>query len=99
MLPLEPGCLLLRPFTLEDLDDAHAVLDGHPDVWHFDPGFARTREQRGAELHYRILQYEREGFGMLAVCTEPGAVLIGYCGLQTYVLPAEPYATPEAEVI
>ena len=98
MPTLETERLQIRPLTPDDLDALHAALDGHPDVWRFDPGYPRTREQRAAELRYRILQYERDHYGMLAVCLKATGKLIGYCGLQLYLLPSQPYATPEVEL-
>jgi RimJ/RimL family protein N-acetyltransferase len=98
MPTLETERLTIRLFTLDHLDAAHAMLDIHPDVWHFDPGYSRTREQRTIELQYRIWQYEREGFGQMAVILKNHNTLIGYVGLQTYILPTEPLATPEVEM-
>ena len=89
--------LLIRPCVMGDLDAAHHALDIHPDVWRFDPGRARTLEERREELQFRIKQYQRDEFGMMAVTLKAG-VLIGYVGLQTYILPTVPLATPEVEL-
>ena len=43
------------------------------------------------------LPYSEEE-GTLAVVKKAGNVLLGYVGLQLYVLPREPYTTPEVEL-
>lgn len=95
---LETARLILRPFEASDADDAFAVLEGHPDVWRYDPGFRRTREQRANIIQKYIDSNYPEEEGTLAVVRRDGNVLMGYVGLQLYVLPREPYATPEVEL-
>lgn len=95
---LETDRLLIRPFTLADLDAAHSVLEGHPDVWRFDPGRRQTRAQRRDELQYRIWQYYRNGFGCMALARKEDGALIGYCGLQLYLWQREGLSTPEMEL-
>jgi hypothetical protein len=43
---LETARLILRPFALSEIDEAYQVLEGHPEVWKYDPGFCRTKLQR-----------------------------------------------------
>ena len=90
--------LLLRPYTLDDLDAAVAVLEGHPDVWRYDPGHARTREQRADELRFRIAELKRKGVGCLAVVLRSEDRFIGYCGLQLYLWERQPFSSPEVEL-
>ena len=95
---LETDRLLIRPFTLYDVDAAYAALEGHPDVWKYDPGFQRTREQRAAIIAKYADGNEQDGCGTLAVTLREAGTLIGYAGLQLYVLPRVPLATPEVEL-
>lgn len=95
---LETERLLLRPFIADDMDDAYAALEGHPDVWKYDPGFQRTKEKRTAIIQRYIDMNDLDSCGTLAVVQKSSDHLIGYVGLQTYVLPREPFATPEVEL-
>jgi RimJ/RimL family protein N-acetyltransferase len=90
--------LLLRPYTMHDLDAAYTVLEGHPDVWRYDPGRQRTREERAEELQYRILELKRKGIGCFAVTLKDEGRFIGYCGLQLYLWERQPLSSPEVEL-
>jgi ribosomal-protein-alanine N-acetyltransferase len=90
--------LILRPYTLEDAEAAHAVLDSHPDVWQFDPGRALTLEERRAAIEKRIQAYGGPIFGSLALTLKGDGRLIGYCGLQLYLCDRIPLSTPEVEL-
>ncbi len=90
--------LTIRPFTMNDLNEAYAVLEGHPDVWRFDPGRQRTLEERRDALQYRIWEYENKGIGCMAVTLRETGKLIGYVGLQLYLLEREDQSTPEVEL-
>jgi RimJ/RimL family protein N-acetyltransferase len=95
---LETDRLLLRPFDQADADAAYAVLETHPDVWKHDPGFQRTREQRAAIIAKYATMNQADGCGTLAVVSKATQQLIGYVGLQLYILPRSPLATPEVEL-
>jgi RimJ/RimL family protein N-acetyltransferase len=95
---LETKRLLLRPFTMDDVDAAYEVLEGHPDVWKYDPGYARTWEQRAGIIHQYTIMNAPDDVGTLAVTLRESGQLIGYVGLQLYVLPSEPLATAEVEL-
>jgi len=95
---IETARLSLRPFTLDDLDAAYAALEGHPDTWRYDPGYQRTREQRAALIQKYAAGNDPLGCGTLAVEVRATQALIGYVGLQLYILPREPLATPEVEL-
>jgi RimJ/RimL family protein N-acetyltransferase len=86
---METEQLVLRPFRMEDLEQAHRVLDLHPDVWRFDPGYQRTLEERRQILTERLAQQEsalgRAGLTCLAVEVRASGLLIGYSGLQAYL--------------
>jgi RimJ/RimL family protein N-acetyltransferase len=90
--------LLLRPYTLNDLDQAFAVLEGHSDVWRYDPGHARTHEERAEELRFRIAELKRKGVGCFAVVLRAEERFIGYCGLQLYLWERQPFSSPEVEL-
>jgi [ribosomal protein S5]-alanine N-acetyltransferase len=95
---IETERLLIRPFTLDDIDAAYAIFEGHADVWKFDPGYQRTHEQRAALIHKYAEGNEQDGCGTLAITLKDTGALLGYVGLQLYVLPREPLATPEVEL-
>jgi RimJ/RimL family protein N-acetyltransferase len=90
--------LILRPFTPDDLDEAYDVFESHPDVWKYDPGHQRTREQRAAITMKYVSSNLVDGEGNLAVTLKEKGILIGYAGLQLYILPTEPIASPEVEL-
>jgi len=89
--------LVLRPFTEDDIPAAHQVFESHPDVWKYDPGFERTYEQRAEIIRRYAANNDPKGEGTLAVTITNGT-LIGYVGLQLYILPGEPVSTPEVEL-
>ncbi len=95
---LETERLLLRPYTEADIEPAYALLEGHPDVYRFDPGFARTREQRAALIRRHIADNHEDGEGTLAVTLKESGQFIGQAGLQLYILTWPPFATPEVEL-
>jgi RimJ/RimL family protein N-acetyltransferase len=90
--------LILRPFTPEDIDAAFVIFESHPDVWKYDPGHARSYDQRAAIITKYASLNDPKGEGTLAVTLKEDGQLIGYVGLQLYILPAEPLATPEVEL-
>jgi ribosomal-protein-alanine N-acetyltransferase len=83
---------------MADVDEAYEVLEGHPDVWKYDPGFQRTKEQRAAIIQKYVDTNDPNDCGTLAVVQKSDNRLMGYVGLQLYVLPREPFATPEVEL-
>ena len=95
---LETERLVLRPFIEADIDVAYRLFEEDPEVYRFDPGYARTLEQRGAIVRRHIAQNQENGEGTLAVTLKTTGELIGQAGLQLYVLPWQPFATPEVEL-
>ncbi len=90
--------LILRPFYEQDIPVAYTLFEGHPDVFRYDPGYRRTYEQRAARILAYAAENDKNGCGTLAIVLKETNALIGYAGLQFYVLPRQPYATAEVEL-
>lgn len=72
--------LLLRPLTLDDLEDL-AALYGEPGLGYFPAG-ARVLEETRNELEGIIdVHYARYGFGLWATLDAATGAFIGRCGL------------------
>lgn len=77
---IETGRLLLRPFSLVDVDDLHQL-------W-IEPGVRRylwddeviPREQAASIVEKSLALFEAQGFGLWAVFLRAEEVLIGFCG-------------------
>jgi 3-dehydroquinate dehydratase / shikimate dehydrogenase len=95
---LETDRLILRPFTLDDIDDAYTILETHPDVWKFDPGFQRTHAQRAGLVERYVQTNDENGCGTLAMTLKQSGVFVGYIGLQTYCLSKESLSADEVEL-
>ncbi len=95
---LETERLVLRPFTEADIEVAYRLFEQDEEVYRFDPGSPRTLEQRAAIVRRHMAQNEENGEGTLAVTLKSNGALIGQAGLQLYVLPWQPFATPEVEL-
>jgi RimJ/RimL family protein N-acetyltransferase len=95
---LQTERLTLRPFTAYDADAAFEVFESNPEVWKHDPGFGRTKEQRAGIIARYAADNDPEGVGTLAIVLRSTSALMGYVGLQHYLLPREPLATPEIEL-
>ncbi|MFA6302896.1 MAG: GNAT family N-acetyltransferase [Legionella sp.] len=73
--------LILRPFTLLDLDD-FALICADPEVMRFiGNGKAVEKEVTQGVLAWIIAQYEELGFGLLAVTLKENNKFLGFCGL------------------
>lgn len=81
---LETERLVLRPLTLDDLDDlARFVAD--PEAMRFiGEGGARTREQAHTTLAWMIETLERQGFGHLAAERKDDGAFVGRAGLNVW---------------
>ena len=84
MAVLETQRLILRPFTLADVD-ALAALYADPDVMRFFEGTRswETTRQRVEEI---IEQYARTGVDFLATIYKENGAFIGRCGLLWQVI-------------
>ncbi len=92
---LESERLWLRPFKAEDARALYPLLEGHPEVWRYDPGYQRTPQQRARLIRRYSAENHEDGCGVLALVSKAGGELLGLAGLQLYVLPTRPQATPE----
>ena len=80
--------LILRPFTLADAPDLHAVVYGNADVTRFLPGGAPRPPERVLEtVRYFVEHWTQHGFGGFAVIDAASGAFIGQCGLN--VLPPD----------
>jgi [ribosomal protein S5]-alanine N-acetyltransferase len=75
----ETSRLLLRHFTMDDLDSLDA-MHSDPEVARFIGG-VKTREETRQRLKVWLEEYERYGFSKWAVVLRSSGELIGRCGL------------------
>jgi RimJ/RimL family protein N-acetyltransferase len=95
MNPIETDRLVLRPFTMEDLEDVHREVFADPEVCHFYCRNTKPREETAEWLAYRITEWQYSQFGRLAVVLKNSRAFLGLVGLEAYVnafsrLPEEP---------
>lgn len=84
---LKTDRLILRPFLQDDAEDIHRLLDIDPDVWRFDPGYARSWDERLERIRINTARYQWfGGVGIYAVELQETGHLIGQSGLNTYLL-------------
>lgn len=84
MTSIETERLILRPFTLDDVDNHHRAVYGDAGVMRYMPGgLPRTREQTERVIAYFMDHWDRHGFGAWAVVEQASGSLIGQCGLNT----------------
>ena len=95
---LETERLFLRPFTVDDYEAAYAALESDPDVWRYDPGYQRSYARRSLIIERYALLNDEGGCGVLAAVRKDNGQLIGYMGLQHYLLPQSPHSTAEVEL-
>ena len=90
--------LLLRPFLESDVEAAFRVLETDPEVWQYDPGYARSFAERAQIISDYARGNESDGIGALAIIAPDTKELMGYVGLQLAVLPGPEYAQAEVEL-
>jgi ribosomal-protein-alanine N-acetyltransferase len=84
--PLETERLLIRPFTMEDLDVIHHILDIELRTADFGSEQARTREERERWLQWTLLGYDelarlyQPPYGDRAVVLKSKQQVMGACG-------------------
>jgi len=81
---LETERLVLRPLTLDDLDDIAGFV-GDPETMRFiGAGGPRTREQARKSLEWMIETFQRQGLGQFGVERKEDGVLVGRTGLNVW---------------
>jgi RimJ/RimL family protein N-acetyltransferase len=80
MAILETGRLLLREFTLDDLDELAAMVADEEQM-RFYPA-TRTRDEARAWIERNLALYERFGFGTWLIEARATAVFLGYSGIR-----------------
>jgi ribosomal-protein-alanine N-acetyltransferase len=86
MPPLETERLIIRPFTLDDLDVVHQLLDVDLHDADFDSVGAVTRDKRQQWLRWTVMSYEelaklyQPPYGDRAVALKETGQVIGACG-------------------
>ena len=84
--PLETERLLIRPFTMEDLDVIHHILDVELRTADFGSEQAKTREERERWLQWTVLGYDelarlyQPSYGDRAVVLKSTQQVMGACG-------------------
>lgn len=84
LFTLETERLRLRPLTLDDTKPLHQLFDINPDIWKFDPGYARSFDERFKLIKRRIQQYQTYGFGCFGIECKPESQIIGQSGLSPH---------------
>jgi ribosomal-protein-alanine N-acetyltransferase len=101
MPAIETKRLTIRPYSLDDAQELHRLLDIDPDVWRFDPGYARSWEERLDRIRINTARYQWfGGVGIYAVELKQTGQLIGQSGLNTYLLDGpDGFTSIEVEVM
>lgn len=74
--------LLIRPFTLADVDAYHRVIHSDPAVMRYLPGgVTKTRAETAAELQGYIDHGEQYGYGFEALIERATGAFVGDVGL------------------
>jgi RimJ/RimL family protein N-acetyltransferase len=81
---LETERLVLRPLSLDDLDDIARFVADPETMRYIGTGGARTREQARASLEWMVETFERQGFGHFAVERKEDGALVGRSGLNVW---------------
>ncbi|MBK8478309.1 MAG: GNAT family N-acetyltransferase [Opitutaceae bacterium] len=74
--------IMLRPLEDADLNAIHTVV-GNAAVMRFSLSGAKSRAEAEEFLQRAISNYQKQGFGLLAVVHRADALVMGYCGLAT----------------
>ena len=75
---------MLRPLTIDDLDDIVRFVADPETMRYIGTGGARTREQARTSLQWMIETFERQGFGHFAVERKEDGTLVGRSGLNVW---------------
>lgn len=79
---IETDRLILRRFTLDDLD-AFSLINADPvGMRYIGSGVPQSKEQTRERLAAILNHWRCHGFGLLAVVYKDNSAMIGFCGLQ-----------------
>jgi [ribosomal protein S5]-alanine N-acetyltransferase len=81
MEPFETKRLLLRPLTINDLDDLHNLYS-RLRVMKYITGTARSYQKTGERLKHHIADHQQFGFGLCAAILKETGEMIGRCGME-----------------
>lgn len=87
--PLETARLLIRPFTLEDIDDLHSIWNEagvRRYLWDDEPV---PREQVKEIIQKSIESFKDHNHGLSAVLKKSDTSLIGFCGFWLFHHPPQ----------
>ncbi len=79
-LPIETERLLIRPMTLDDADELHAIWSDPSAFLHGEREPSRSPEETAAEIARQAELQERHGFALWAVCEQLRERIVGDCG-------------------
>jgi RimJ/RimL family protein N-acetyltransferase len=78
---IETERLLLRRFTIDDLDELAAIF-AKPEVWWFNMRRGLTRDESEKMLRSRFIEpWSTRGYAHWAVIRKEDSRMLGYCGL------------------
>lgn len=82
-LRIETERLILRPFTLDDIEPSYQMnLDAEVSKYTGDGGVVSREEMHRRITHDVMGDYQKHGFGRLAVELKSIGQFIGFCGLK-----------------
>lgn len=82
MAEIETARLLLRLFTLDDVDDYYHAVESDPEVMRYMPGgVPQPREHSERVINYFIKHWEMHGYGTWAAIPKADQQMIGHIGL------------------
>lgn len=79
LLPIETARVILRPYRLSDLNDAHGVLGDRETMVYYPEPYSQEYVKRIIEKN--IATFSSRGFGMMAVIEKASDRFIGDCGI------------------
>ena len=94
---LETDRLVLRPLSLDDLDDLAKFLADAETMRYIGAGDTRSRDQARETLERMIESFQAQGFGQLAVVRKEDGAFMGRCGLLVWDSTWSITVLPEAE--
>ena len=78
-MTIETPRLLLRPYTMEDFDALYEILSDPETMAHYPAPF--TAEKTRGWITWNLDNYQKYGFGLLAVTLKDTGEFIGDCGI------------------